>query len=148
MQSAEYAEFDALLRQLGEVFSKKITDDFARSYWSALKDQSLSSVRKNAETHMRFGKYFPKPFELRPKDEKGPKSAEATKAERDFQCAVEQNIRNWDERLRENPLETKRMLLAAYVARVEVQEDPRSVIYAEKMAWAQQVAARLEREGA
>lgn len=147
MQAAEFGEFDALLKQLGEVFAKKITDEFAKSYWQSLKDQSLGSVRRHAETHMRYGKFFPKPFELRPKEEK-PKLADTTKAERDFQAAVEQNIGNWDERLRSNPLQTKYMLLDAYVARVNVEEHPGSIAYAEKMAWVGQVRERLDRTGA
>lgn len=143
MLAAEFGEFDALLRKHSQVFAKKLTDDIVQGYWAALKDLSMPTVVRCADNHLRYGKFFPKPAELRPRDD-----APATvKEDQGFKAAVEQNIRNWNERLRENPLRTKWMLLDAYVARISVTEEPASPIYAERMSFAREVADRLLAEG-
>lgn len=113
MLTTEFSEFESILRRHSQVYSKKLTDDIVQGYWVALKDISLPTVSRCADNHLRFGKFFPKPAELRPRDE----SPTAVKEDKAFKAAVEQNIRNWEERLHANPVEGMELLRAAYEAR-------------------------------
>lgn len=140
MLASEYAEFEALIRKLEKLYGKAIDDDTLAAYWAALRELPLGLVRRRIDEHIKRQKFFPKPAELRPKDEKPERSPDHEKS---FQAAVDRNVRNWDEGLRTDPLGTKWLLLDAYVARIGVQEDPSSVVYAEKMAWARDVCERL-----
>lgn len=70
MHPADFDGFTAVMGQLASVYGKKLDDVTVQGYWRALKDRPLSSVSSLADKHMRYGKFFPKPFELRPKDEK------------------------------------------------------------------------------
>lgn len=139
MVQDDFDQFAGLLKQLSESFSKKLTDELTQAYWKALKDLPLIVVMRAAETHARYGKFFPKPVELRPKD--APKEG---RADPDFDAAVKRNIANWDERLRQDPHRAKLMLLAAYVARIDVTEEPGSIAYEERMAFARGAARRLD----
>lgn len=140
MLAAEFSEFDAILRKHAQTFSKKLTDEMVQGYWTALKDLSLPTVTRCADNHLRYGKFFPKPIELRPKDD----APTGVKEDKAFKAAVEQNIRNWEERLRLDPHRTKLMLLAAYVARIDVTEEPGTAAYEERMAFARDAARRLD----
>lgn len=71
MHKADSDRFRALLDEMADVFSKPRVDDvMLRGYWNALKDLPLEIVERCAATHRRYGKFFPKPFELRPKGDK------------------------------------------------------------------------------
>lgn len=61
-----------------------------------------------------------------------------------FREPIRRNIENWEELRRENPTQWRRDLIAAYIARVEAQEDPSSVFLAEKIAWANERLRFLE----
>lgn len=129
MQSSEFPLFDALLRQLGGVFGKKVDDDMAQSYWRALQDQSFGSVRKYADKHTRNSKFFPKPAELRPKDEK-PISG---KPDPTFDEALARNKRNLDEWLLNDPEIARIELGIAKVGRILAVDHPGSPQYAEAL---------------
>jgi hypothetical protein len=113
MLVAEFPAFEALLKKHSEVFGKKLTDEMVQGYWAAVKDLSLQTITRCADNHMRFSKFFPKPVELRPKDE----APTSVKEDKDFKSAVERNIANWDERLGFDP-EARSLLEAAYCARL------------------------------
>lgn len=68
MHQADFDSFSGVLRKLATVYGKKLDDELVQAYWSALKDQSLIAIIELSTTHMRYGKFFPKPVELRPKD--------------------------------------------------------------------------------
>lgn len=70
MHQGDFEGFATLMRRVAAVYSKKLTDDVIQGYWIALKDQSLVTITELANTHTRYGKFFPKPNELRPKDDK------------------------------------------------------------------------------
>jgi hypothetical protein len=72
MYVSDFGEFESAIRRLEKIFAKKIDDETMQAYWGALKDQSLLAFRKYVERHERYGKFFPKPSELRPKEEKLP----------------------------------------------------------------------------
>jgi hypothetical protein len=113
MLATEFPEFESTLRKHAQIFGKKLTDEIVQGYWVALKDVSLPTVTRCADNHLRFGKFFPKPVELRPRDE----TPSTVKEDHAFKAALEQNIRNWDERLRTDPVEGMRLLRQAYAAR-------------------------------
>jgi hypothetical protein len=71
MLTSDLPEFEAIIESCEKVFGKELDDDTVRVYWDALKDLSLATFRRLAEHHIRNGKFFPKPFELRPKEERG-----------------------------------------------------------------------------
>lgn len=60
------------------------------------------------------------------------------KAAARFREPIRRNIENWEELRRENPTQWRKDLVAAYMARVMVQEDPASVFLAEKLDWARE----------
>ena len=70
MHQSDFEGFSALLNRVAAVYSKKLTDDVVQGYWTALKDQTLTTITELANSHTRYGKFFPKPIELRPKDDK------------------------------------------------------------------------------
>jgi hypothetical protein len=138
MHQDEFAGFERTLRQLGEAFNRKLTDELVQAYWKALKDLPLSAAQRCADTHMRYGKFFPKPVELRPKD-----APAEQKSNPDHDAAVENCIRWNDERMRKDPLATKWRALAALAARASVTERFGSVEYEERMAFLRQACKRL-----
>lgn len=54
-----------------------------------------------------------------------------------FQAAVQRNIASWQQSRRTDERGTLWLLLAAYEARVDVQENPESIIYADGHAFIQ-----------
>lgn len=89
MYSVDSTAFNAVLDDLGVVFGKPVSDEMRASYWSALKDLPIGLVVAKAETHKRFGKFFPKPFELRPKDDQPKANARDDAA---FKAAEQRSI--------------------------------------------------------
>lgn len=144
MNAGDFAAFEALVRKLEKLYGKSCDDELVQAYWNALRDVPLAVVIRRVEEHIKRAKFFPKPTELRPK-ESAPVEYD-DKVRREFDSSVAKNVANWEERMRENPLATKWMLLQAYAARLDVQEDRSSVIYAEKMQFAREVCGRLLRE--
>jgi len=116
--AADFNDFSALMRKMCVVFSKKATDELVNSYWDALKDLQLTVVRRCADNHARYGKFFPKPFDLRPKDDQ----PSTVKEDKDFQSAVRQNIMNWEERMAQEPVRGLELLKEAHAARLAVRE--------------------------
>lgn len=141
MLAAEYPEFEKLLKKHAQVFSKKLTDEMVDGYWAALKDLSLPTLSRCADSHLRYGKFFPKPIELRPKDDS---PAAGVKEDKSFKAAVEQNIRQWDERLRENPIRARRDLLNAYGARTGINELPGSQAYYDRLEFIAHASQKID----
>lgn len=70
MLPREYSRFAELLGELSEVFGKKIDDVLGRRYFEVLKDVPIDAVETQAREHMREGKFFPKPRDLRPRKQR------------------------------------------------------------------------------
>lgn len=85
MYTTDANAFKDAMDRLGVVFSKEISDHQRAAYWDALKDLDIRVVRDLAQKHERFGKFFPKPVELRPKGDKVPvdSSGDASNQEAD-----------------------------------------------------------------
>lgn len=114
MQVGDFDEFDALLKQLSEVFGKQLTDTLARSYWEALKDLPLPTICRYADKHIRHGKYFPKPYELRPREDVKGDESPAAKAAHDE--ALRYNRETWDELFRKEPARAAVLSHSAHAA--------------------------------
>jgi len=73
MHRAEFSQFRDLLDRCAEAFGKpKPTDLVVQTYWRALSDVAWPTVQRCGESHLRYGKFFPKPADLRPQVEKPP----------------------------------------------------------------------------
>lgn len=72
MYRSDFAALRQLLERLAEVYGKALTDTLVASYWDALRDLPLAQVEELAKGHVKCGKFFPKPVDLRPKYEKPP----------------------------------------------------------------------------
>lgn len=71
MHAPDFDRFRALLDQLAALFSREKPDDvLVQAYWNSLRDLPIEIVEACAKSHQRYGKFFPKPYELRPKDDK------------------------------------------------------------------------------
>lgn len=70
MHQGDFEAFTKVMSRLAVVYSKKLNDELVQGYWMALKDQSLTTIEDCANKHSRYGKFFPRPVELRPKDDK------------------------------------------------------------------------------
>ena len=69
MRKPDFEDFRKLLDQQAEIFRcAKPSDVLVQAYWQALTDVPLEAVQRCSALHLKRGKFFPKPFELRPKD--------------------------------------------------------------------------------
>jgi hypothetical protein len=119
MQTGDFPTFRGELNAMAVVFSKVLEDSLVQMYWDALKDQSLAGFKERCRVHLKKGKFFPKPAELRPKEEKEQiqLSANARRsvhlgmlelAEKDprhngyLKSVLKQNAKDWLERFAED----------------------------------------------
>lgn len=113
MHSPDKRNFDQLMDTLGETFGKPVTDLMKQTYWMALKDQPWEVVEVCAKSHSRYGKFFPKPAELRPKGEKHVEQDSA---------AIERNEKfitdTWEQLRQRDPEQYWVEFKAAYLARL------------------------------
>lgn len=106
MLASEFAEFESIVRRLEKIFTKKLDDETIQAYWGALKDLSLATFRRFAERHEKHGKFFPKPSELRPKEDKLPPVSDATSMRSHDEIA----IRRLEELRQKDPAEWERQV--------------------------------------
>lgn len=134
MHATDRDEFFALLDQLAEVFGKPKLDDVkSQSYWRALRDLPFATIRRCAETHQRFGKFFPKPVELRPRDDKPPMEA-SPRHEAELKAATDYTRRTWDELRARDPERYAYEHGMAVAARAMATTDQHSPIYAQALS--------------
>jgi hypothetical protein len=62
---ADRAAFAGLLKGLGEAFNEPVSDLRAEIYFAALEDRDIADVKAAVFAHIRAGKFFPRPAELR-----------------------------------------------------------------------------------
>ncbi len=149
MMPNEFEEFSEALKVLESVFGKKADDCLVRLYWTALRDLPLEAVKSGIARHVRYGKFFPKPAELRRADDK-PRSdltlsADARRsthialielAEQDaangyLRGALALNASTWRERRAEDPELGELEYRLARVGRILAVDPPDSPQYAE-----------------
>ena len=115
MYTTDFDRFRAALETHGEVFGKPVTDKLASAYWEALKDQHITAFERAAAHHLRYGKFFPKPTELRPKTDKAPEP-------QDDKAIAEANAtaaKTWEAIKAQDPARYWKMFAAGYMARLE-----------------------------
>lgn len=121
MHTPDFAEFREILNGLARMFSplKPLPDDLlVQRYWVALRNLSIETIKRCAERHERYGRFFPKPIELRPKEDR--KSEETPAQQVQFETAIAENRRNWDKRFADDPQLARIELGLAKAARIEV----------------------------
>lgn len=134
MHASDRDEFFALLDQLAEVFGKPKLDDVkSQAYWRALRDLPLATIRRCAESHQRFGKFFPKPVELRPREDKPPIEA-SPRHEAELRAAIAYNRATWEELRRQDPEGYTYEHGMAVAARAMATTEEGSPIYAQALA--------------
>lgn len=114
MHSPDKRNFDQLMDTLGETFGKPATDLMKQSYWMALKDQPWEVVETCAKSHMRYGKFFPKPSELRPKDENRP----VVQNDAEVQARYDFVTETWERMRKADPEKFWRDFQTAYIGRL------------------------------
>ena len=112
MLQSDFPEFSRILEKLAEVYGKELPDTLVQAYWEALRDLSLGRVRQLAEQHMRKGKFFPKPMELRPKEDLPP-TTRTPAMDGAFREGEERAIRRLEELRQRDPEEWIREIAAA-----------------------------------
>jgi hypothetical protein len=126
MYSTDADQFHAALDSLGLVFGKIVTNELRTLYWDALKDLPLSTVQRCAALHTRYAKFFPKPRELRPKDDVPKPEARDPRALREFErqadarCA-ELRVKSPEEWLRQVRPKVMELGLAKGMQRGEIE---------------------------
>lgn len=150
MYSADHEAFVELLDQLAMIFGrKKPTDEFVKGYWHALRDVTLQTMRECAERHMRHGKFFPKPFELRPHDDKPP-TQESQASRATFEAGQRFNVESWEFLRAADPELHRQRLREAQLSRLEVTTSQSSPAYEQirreaNSAASERLAARRSR---
>lgn len=98
MHQNDFEGFAKLLKRLAVMYGKKLDDELTQAYWIALKDQPLDRITALAEHRMKHSKFFPKPVELRPAEDRLPPSADGK-----FEECEERSMRNLEEMRQRNP---------------------------------------------
>ncbi len=139
MRLEEFDVFKGELKQLCATLGKSYTDSLGEAYWRALRDVDLDELQAHVERillNATSETKFPKPAQLRKK----PRVAESAATSGDsIQLRQRSLAMHMDET---SPLEAWH-LLDAYLARVEVEEDPESLFYAERFSWCKAQAQLL-----
>lgn len=147
MQSSDYPEFEATIRQLEKVFGKKsLDDDTIKAYWNALRDLHIEQLKRRSDEHIKRGKFFPKPAELRPKDT-SPVAEHDERSRKEMEQFNAASIAFWDERMARNPMATKWEILAAYEARTSVIAKPGTPEFVRRTEFAIHTRSLLMRDG-
>lgn len=144
MRSDEFELFSAELKQLCVSLGKSFSDVLVQAYWRALQDISLDELQANVERILLNANKetrFPRPAELR--TSAVPRAPRALDSDPTLKDALARNLDNWNKALATNTPLAKWHLLSAYLARIDVEEEPASIFRAQRMAEAQGFAKRL-----
>ena len=115
MYRPDIDRFDSLMHQLGEAFDKLVTPKQVELYWAALKDLPWEIVEQCGQNHMRYGKFFPKASELRPKADKPPEPTDY----QGLDAAERANVAAWEELRRLDPRRYWLEFERAYLGRLD-----------------------------
>jgi hypothetical protein len=128
MIAAEFQQFETAIRRLEKLFSKKIDDETIQAYWRSLKDLQLPVFVRFVERHEKYGKFFPKPSELRAKEDKLPDVA-GGKDDAAFKEAEARCIRNLEELRKADLEEHRREVGRRQLDRIIATQHPGSSLY-------------------
>lgn len=65
MDDVDLPAFRGILRELADVFQRRLEDDTIQAYRKALGDLGIDQIRLGADRCARTGRYFPRPAEIR-----------------------------------------------------------------------------------
>lgn len=142
MRLEEFDAFKSELKQLCATLGKPYTDALGQAYWRVLRDVDLDEVQAHVERillNATAETKFPKAAQLRTRArvaggvESSADSIELRQASLELSLEELGPLQSW-------------LLLDSYLARVDVEEEPGSVFYAERFQWCQKQAKRLLRE--
>lgn len=124
MHKPDFDTFRQALNVLADTFGRKPLDDLVlQVYWRALRDLPLEAFQRGCAYHARYGRHFPRPVELRPKDDKPTGAPESMDAQG------------------EGAVQAEGWLQRAYAA-----GDPLAQAAIREAAWARKLALTDERE--
>jgi len=115
MHADDFPQFRTLMEKLAAVYGKDLTDALVSAGWEALRDLPFARVRQLADQHLRRSKFFPKPSELRPKEDLPP-TVRTPAMDAAFQEGEDRSIRNLEELRQKKPAEWERQVRAARIA--------------------------------
>lgn len=104
MLASDFAEFEQLMQRFEKIFGKRLDDETVQLYFNSLREIPLSVVRRKAEDYLKRAKFFPKPVDLRPKED-GPSIVRDAASDAAFNDAINRCTRNLDELKQQNPEE-------------------------------------------
>lgn len=122
MHRPDFENFRGLLNSLATTFGKKPPDDVqVQAYWNALRDLPYELVEQGARHHTRFGKFYPKPVELRPRDDKPTGAPEGG----DSIALADRAAERWAERVRgaDDPLQQAALQEAAWARKLTTTDE-------------------------
>lgn len=147
MRQDEFDSFRNEIKQLCASLGKPYTDPLGQAYWRALQDIPLPELESNVERillNATKDTKFPRPSELR--TTAAPRAPSSIESDPALKKALERNKANWADKFKSNAPLANWHLLSAYLARIDVEEDPSSVFYSERMEDAKAIAQKLYRE--
>ena len=65
MTATDRRAFAGLMQGLGEAFNEPVSEQRAAIYFAALEDLDIDALKAAVIAHVRIGKFFPRPAELR-----------------------------------------------------------------------------------
>jgi len=131
MHLSEFDQFRGILDEAFQVFDKPLNDSLVKSYWEALKDQPLASVRRRAEYHTRHGKFCPRPKDLRPQDERTASDGGTANEPAEVERINRESADHWAAYLARDPEEARLRLRLAKASRAEATMPLGTEAYAE-----------------
>lgn len=139
MQDSDLPEFKAQLAPLFAGFNVPVTAERIEGYWAGLKRMGLPLLARAVENALSEAgpERLPTPPQLWriARKLRAPGANETTPPDAAFLELQRIAAKDWDKRLRAQPLTTKLMLADALWARYSVERDQESVILAEKREW-------------
>lgn len=119
MHTPDFDRFRELLRNAAKLLPPKepLDDVIIQGYWNALRDQTWETVQACMQAHVRRSKFYPRPFELRPKGADAPR---VVSADPKFDHAVKQSLISWAQWHARNASEARREFRKSIRARLEV----------------------------
>jgi hypothetical protein len=127
MLANDFPEFEALMRRFEKIFGKSIDDETMQLYFGSLREVPLNIVRKKAEEYLKRAKFFPKPADLRPKDEAPVRDVAMDSA---FGEGVARCVANLEELRRTDPEKWSTEVRLRKLDRIVAIEQPHTPIYA------------------
>lgn len=139
MRLDEFDSFKGELKQLCATLGKAYTDALGEAYWRALRDIDLDELQLHVERillNATTETKFPKPGSLRNK----PRVAAGVASSGD---SIQLRHRSLAMRMDDATPKEAWHLLDSYLARVDVEEEPESLFYAERFSWCKAQAELL-----